>query len=174
MKLKKFIFKRIKSTNDTAIRLIKEGEENGIISADSQTTGKGQRGNKWISKKGNLFMTIFFKTSNKISLKELTSINLSILKKIITNQIKIKTEVKLPNDILIYKKKVCGILQEIIFKNNVKYLIVGIGINIISSPDIKNYPTTYLNKYSKQKINKIKLINEIKLIFEKKYKDIIL
>ena len=174
MKLKKFIFKKIKSTNDTAIRLIKEGEVSGIIYADSQTKGKGQRGNIWISKKGNLFMTIFFNISNKISLKKLTSINLSILKKIITNQIKIKTEVKLPNDILIYKKKVCGILQEIIFKNNIKYLIIGVGINIISSPDIKNYPTTHLNKYSKKKINKIKLINEIKLIFEKKYKDIIL
>jgi len=171
MKLKKFIFKKIKSTNDTAIRLIKEGEGTGIISAETQTKGKGQRGNKWISKKGNLFMTIFFNISNKISLKKLTSINLSILNKIITNQIKIKTEVKLPNDIMIYKKKVCGILQEILFKNNVKYLIVGVGINIISSPDIKNYPTTYLNKYSKKKINKIKLINEIKLIFEKKYKD---
>ena len=168
MKLKKFIFTKIKSTNETAIRLIKEGEERGIISSDIQTKGKGQRGNKWISKKGNLFMTIFFNISNKISLKKLTSINLSILKKIIKNQIKIKAEVKLPNDILINKKKVCGILQEIIFKNNVKYLIIGVGINIISSPDIKNYPTTYLNKYSKKNINKIKLINEIKLIFEKK------
>ena len=75
---------------------------------------------------------------------------------------------------MIYKKKVCGILQEIIFKNNLKYLIVGVGINIISSPDIKKYPTTYLNKYSKNKINKIKLINEIKLVFENQYKDKIL
>ena len=169
MKLKKFIFKKIKSTNDTAIRLIKEGEGTGIISAETQTKGKGQRGNKWMSKKGNLFMTIFFNISNKISLKKLTSINLSILKKIIKNQIKIKTEVKLPNDILIYKKKVCGILQEIIFKNNIKYLIVGVGINIISSPDIKNYPTTYLNKYSKKKINKISMIDKIKINFEMNY-----
>ena len=174
MKLKKFIFNRIKSTNDTAVRLIKNGKENGIISAEIQTKGKGQRGKKWISKKGNLFLTIFFRVNNKISLKKITSINLSILKKIISNQIKVKTQVKLPNDILIYKKKVCGILQEIIFRNKIKYLIVGVGINLISSPYIKNYPTTYLNKYSKKKINKIKLINEIKLIFEKKYKDIIL
>jgi len=174
MKLKKFIFKKIKSTNDTAIRLIKKGEKSGIISADTQTKGKGQRGNRWISKKGNLFITIFFNISNQISLKKLTSINLSILKKIIIKKINVKTEIKLPNDILIYKKKVCGILQEIVFKNNLKYLIVGVGINIISSPDIKNYPTTYLNKYSKKKINKIKLINEIKSIFEIKYKDKIL
>ena len=174
MKLKKFFFKKIKSTNDTAMRLIKNGEKNGIISADTQTNGKGQRGNKWISKKGNLFITIFFSINNQISLKKLTFINLSILKKIITNKIQFKTEVKLPNDILIFKKKVCGILQEIIYKNNIKYLIVGVGINIINSPDIKNYPTTYLNKHSKKKINKIKLINEIKLIFENKYKDKIL
>ena len=122
-------------------------------------------------KKGNLFLTIFFNVNNKISLKNLTSINLSILKKIIRNQTKVNTQVKLPNDILIHKKKVCGILQEIIFRNNIKYMIVGVGINIASCPVIKNYPTTYLNNYSKKKINKIKLINEIKLIFENKYKD---
>ena len=171
MELKKFIFKKIKSTNDTAIRLIKNGEKKGIIYAETQTKGKGQRGKKWISKKGNLFLTIFFNVNNKISLKNLTSINLSILKKIIRNQTKVNTQVKLPNDILIHKKKVCGILQEIIFRNNIKYMIVGVGINIASSPVIKNYPTTYLNNYSKKKINKIKLINEIKLIFENKYKD---
>tara|TARA_Y100001970_G_scaffold287513_1_gene412360 strand:+ start:1667 stop:2182 length:516 start_codon:yes stop_codon:yes gene_type:complete len=171
MRLKKFFFKKVKSTNETAIRLIKRGEKNGIISSDIQTNGKGQRGKKWISKKGNLFLTIFFNINNQLSIKKLTSLNLFILKKIITNQIKVKTHVKLPNDILIYKKKVCGILQEIIFKNNIKYLIIGIGINIISSPVIENYPATYLNKYSKKKINKIKLINEIKLILEKKYKD---
>ena len=91
MKLKKFIFNKIKSTNDTAIRLIKNGEESGIISANIQTKGKGQRGNKWISKRGNLFLTIFFIINNKISLKKITSINLFILKKIITNQIKVKT-----------------------------------------------------------------------------------
>ena len=171
MRLKKFFFKKVKSTNETAIRLIKRGEKNGIISSDIQTNGKGQRGKKWISKKGNLFLTIFFNINNQLSIKKLTSLNLFILKKIITNKIKVKTHVKLPNDILIYKQKVCGILQEIIFKNNIKYLIIGIGINIISSPVIENYPATYLNKYSKKKINKIKLINEIKLIFEKKYKD---
>ena len=37
---------------------------------------------------------------------------------------------------------------------NIKYLIIGIGINIISSPIIENYPTTYLNKYSKKKLIK--------------------
>ena len=169
MKLKKFNFKKVKSTNDTAIRLIRRGVDSGVISADAQTNGKGQRGNKWISKKGNLFISIFFKINNKLSLKKITTINLSILKKIISSQIVGKIYIKLPNDILIYKKKVSGILQEIMYKNNNKYLIAGIGINIVSSPNIINYPTTYLNKYSKKKINKIRMINIIKINFEKKY-----
>ena len=171
MKLKKFNFKKVKSTNNTAIRLIRRGIDSGVVSANVQTKGKGQRGNKWISKKGNLFISIFFKVNSKLSLKKITNINLSILKKIISSQIVGKIYIKLPNDILIYKKKVSGILQEIMYKNNNKYLIIGIGINIISSPNIRNYPTTYLNKYSKKKINKIRILNKIKLNFEKKYKN---
>ena len=171
MKLKKFNYKKIKSTNDTAIRLIASGIEGGVVTADIQTKGKGQRGNKWISKKGNLFISIFFQINSKLSLKKITTDNLSILKKIISSQITGKIHIKLPNDILIYKKKVSGILQEIMYKNNKKYLIVGIGVNIISSPNIINYPTTYLNKYRKKKINKIKMINKIKINFENKYKN---
>ena len=170
MRLKKFNFNKVKSTNDTAIRLIKSGIESGVVLADIQNKGKGQRGNKWISKKGNLFISIFFKVNSKLSLKKITYINLLILKKIISSQIRGKIYIKLPNDILIYKKKVSGILQEIMYKNNNKYLIAGIGINIVSSPNIINYPTTYLNKYSKKKINKIIMINKIKINFEKKYK----
>ena len=91
------------------------------------------------------------------------------MKSIISSQIKKKIRVKLPNDILIDKKKVCGILQEIIQNDNYKYIIVGIGINVINSPNILNYPTTCLNNYSNRKVNKIKMINKIKLFFEKKY-----
>tara|TARA_Y100000768_G_C23788630_1_gene591534 strand:+ start:91 stop:606 length:516 start_codon:yes stop_codon:yes gene_type:complete len=170
MKLKKFKFNKVKSTNNTAIRLIKNGNDFGVVSSEIQSDGKGQRGNKWISKKGNLFISIFFKINSKISIKKITNLNLLILKKIISNQVKQNIKVKLPNDILINKKKVCGILQEIIYENEHKYLIVGIGINIINSPKILKYPTTYLNSYNKKKIDKIKLINKIKLYFEKKYK----
>ena len=106
MKLKRFLFKKVKSTNNTALRLIKRGNDNGIISTETQTKGKGQRGNKWISKKGNLFISIFFQINSKLSLKKVTTDNLSILKKIISSQITGKIHIKLPNDILTYKKKI--------------------------------------------------------------------
>ena len=107
MKLKKFFFKRVKSTNNTAMRLIRSGIKNGIISSEIQTKGKGQRGKNWISRKGNLFLTIFFQVDNNLSLKKITNINLHIIKKIIKNLVKAKIYIKLPNDILLNKKKLC-------------------------------------------------------------------
>ena len=148
MKLKKYLYKKVESTNNVAIRLIKQGNQRGIILTDQQTKGKGQRKNNWISIKGNLFLSVFFEVSKKISLSKITNFNLKIIKKIIYKKINALIHIKKPNDILINKKKVCGILQETIFKQNKKYLIVGIGINISRSPKINNYPTTFLNNYS--------------------------
>tara|TARA_Y100000590_G_C15431736_1_gene905457 strand:- start:276 stop:800 length:525 start_codon:yes stop_codon:yes gene_type:complete len=167
MKLKKFIFKKVKSTNDTALRLVSFGYDNGAILSDHQSKGRGQRNNSWVSSKGNLFMTVFFEISKKLSIKKIISLNIIIMKKILLKKIKSVLSIKKPNDILINKKKVCGILQETIFKSDKKFLIVGIGVNLVSSPNVIKYDTTYLNNYSKRKINKIKLFNEIKLNYEK-------
>ena len=76
---------------------------------------------------------------------------------------------KQPNDILIRKKKVCGVLQEIAYNNNDKILIIGIGINIINSPNIKDYETTYLNKYFKKELKLMNLIKIFKNTFEKNH-----
>ena len=67
MRLKKYYFKRVKSTNDQATQMIKKGKEKGIIISDLQTKGRGQYGKKWTSQKGNLFMTVFFKINFYIS-----------------------------------------------------------------------------------------------------------
>ena len=167
MKLKKYFYKKVESTNNVALRLIKQGNQRGIILTDQQTKGKGQRKNNWISNKGNLFLSVFFEISKKISLSKITNLNLKIIKKIIYKKINTLILIKKPNDILINKKKVCGILQETIFKQNRKYLIVGIGINVSSSPRINNYSTTFLNNYSNKELNRIKLFKEIKLLYEK-------
>ena len=167
MRLKKYIYKKVESTNNVAVRLIKQGNERGIILTDQQTKGKGQRQNKWISMKGNLFVSVFFEIGKKISLSTIINLNLKIIKKIIHKKINSLTQIRKPNDILINKKKVCGILQETIFKQNKKYLIVGIGINVSRSPKINNYPTTFLNNYSNKKLNRLQLFREFKLLYEK-------
>ena len=68
---------------------------------------------------------------------------------------------------IIDKKKICGILQETISFSNKVFLITGIGININKNPIIKNYPTTNMCELTEKSINKLKLENELKQLFEK-------
>ena len=106
MKLKKFNFKKINSTNDTAIKIIKNTNiKFGIIVADKQTKGRGQYGKKWISYKGNLFVSIFFQLDKvNLSLAQMTKINCNLVKKFLSNYYKKKISIKLPNDLYIKKK----------------------------------------------------------------------
>ena len=90
------------------------------------------------------------------------------MKKILSLYYKKEIIFKKPNDLLIDKKKVCGILQETISKFDKKYLIVGIGVNLIKNPNIKNYPTTNLYNLINKKIKKRKIESELKTIFELK------
>ena len=168
MKLKQFNFKKVKSTNLTAIRLIKSlNNEFGMIISEAQSNGKGQYGRKWISYKGNIFLSFFYKLENiNLSLNSLTKKNCLLVKEVISKYYKKKITFKSPNDLLINKKKICGILQETIIKLNKKYLIVGIGINLIKSPFIRNYPTTNLYELLDKKVSKRQIINELKKIFE--------
>ena len=169
MKLKQFNFKKVKSTNQTAIRFINSSKnEFGLIVSESQSNGKGQYGRKWISYKGNVFLSFFYKLENiKLSLSSLTKINCFLVKKIISKYYKKKITFKSPNDLLINKKKICGILQEKIEKSKKQYFVVGVGFNLIKSPIIPNYPTTNLFEITNQKINKKKFVKELKITFEK-------
>ena len=169
MKLKKFKFKKVKSTNNTAIRIIKESNYNlGMVIAETQTNGRGQYGRKWISSKGNLFVSFFNELNKKnLSINTITKINCLLVKKLLSVFTRKKIIFKKPNDLLIDKKKISGILQEIIFLNKKKFLITGIGINIIKNPNIKNYPSTNLQEVTKKSISKTNVENKLKQLFEK-------
>ena len=169
MKLKQFNFKKVKSTNQTAIRIIRKTKnEFGLIVSQSQSSGKGQYGRKWISYKGNIFLSFFYKLENiNLPLKSLTEKNCLLVKNVILKYCKKKITFKSPNDLLIDKKKICGILQEKIEKYKKKYLVVGVGINLIKSPKIPNYPTTSLLEITNKKINKKEFEKDLKISFEK-------
>ena len=171
MKFKKFSFKKVKSTNNTAIKIIKNSNFNyGMIVIEHQAKGRGQYGRIWKSFKGNLFVSFFYNLEQiNISMKNLTKINCMLTKKSISNFCKKKITFKPPNDLLVGGKKICGILQEIINKDNQKFLIVGIGINVLKNPVILNYPTTNLYEVTGKKISYKSLVKLLKLNFERKY-----
>tara|TARA_B100000287_G_C20629216_1_gene779071 strand:+ start:1052 stop:1585 length:534 start_codon:yes stop_codon:yes gene_type:complete len=168
MNIKKFVYKSTNSTNDIAINLIKKKNiQKGFVISKIQKKGRGQMGKKWISYKGNLFVSIFFSLKNiNLTLRELTNINANLIIKFISFYCKKKIKLKLPNDILINKKKVCGILQEVVQKKGIKYLIVGVGLNLVKSPYIKDYPTTNLYELTKTKINVSNASKRLILIYK--------
>ena len=73
MILKKFVYENVNSTNDLAIKIIKNSKnKSGIVIANNQKRGRGRHGKKWISFKGNIFVSIFFNYGkNDVSLKKI-------------------------------------------------------------------------------------------------------
>ena len=168
MKYKKFKYKRVKSTNNTAIRIIKETNCTlGMVVAETQVNGRGQYGRKWISQKGNIFMTVYFSLKRKIEIKTLSKKVYKLIKKSLEKFVNEKITIKLPNDLLIKGSKVCGILQETVNYNNNKFFIIGIGINLTKRPKISNKQVSFLQKYNNNRIKKSDIYKKIKNNFEK-------
>jgi BirA family transcriptional regulator, biotin operon repressor / biotin---[acetyl-CoA-carboxylase] ligase len=174
MKLKIIKFKSVQSTNDKSIKLIQKYKHtSGLVVSEIQTKGKGTMGKKWISKKGNIFITIFFKVDfTKYNIKNFLIINAKIIKKVLKSYTKKSIMIKKPNDLLIENKKICGILQEVIEYNNDKFLITGIGINTFIAPCNKKLISTCLDNHTKKIIKNVKIIKNLKNVYEKMINDL--
>jgi BirA family transcriptional regulator, biotin operon repressor / biotin---[acetyl-CoA-carboxylase] ligase len=169
MKLRSIKFKSVKSTNDIAHMLIKKKNIGPtIILSEKQTKGRGTMGKKWISKKGNLFLSIYFDmTKKKIDFKKFAVLNAYLLKNILVKKFSNKIKIKWPNDLLIEKKKICGILQETVINEGRKFLIVGIGINTNLDPKNGSFLSTSLKQITNKNIDNKKLFIMIKKKYEK-------
>lgn len=147
-------FDEIDSTQAEAKRNVAKYKNGTVIMADMQTAGKGTHGRVWHTKTDNIAMTIILKP--EINIKRLEGFTVAIAEKI-QQEIKelygIELEIKLPNDLLLNKKKICGILTEVVtIKEIVKEIFIGIGFNVNEkdfSSDISNIATS-LYKETKQ------------------------
>ena len=169
MRLRSLKFKSVKSTNDIAHKLIKKKKiRPTIILSEKQTKGRGTMGKKWISKKGNLFLTIFFNMSKKkIDYKKFAILNAYLLRSILVKKFSNKIKIKWPNDLLFEGKKICGILQETIIKADKKFLIVGVGINTNLDPKNSSFSSTSLKHIVNKNIDNKELFIMIKKRYEK-------
>lgn len=126
----------IDSTNDFLKGLYNNQlvENFTVVTAESQTNGKGQMGAKWVSESGkNLIVSVLIKDilkSNSEIFDLNTVIALSILEAL--NDFKIpKISIKWPNDIMSDDKKIAGILIENLIKSDGTITsIVGFGLNV--------------------------------------------
>lgn len=111
-----------------------------VLYANSQRQGKGQRGSSWQSEAGkNVVASIYFKPNN-LSANSVFALNQWValaVKKAILNLGVTNVEVKWPNDILVNRKKVAGILIEnSIAGSSIEWSVIGIGINVNSNPNL--------------------------------------
>ena len=162
-------FKSVKSTNEVAIKLIqKSGPSSTVIVSESQTHGRGTMGKKWISQKGNLFISIFFEMNlDHIDFKQFAILNAFLLKNVLSKQLPKKIIIKWPNDLMYSNKKICGILQEVVKYKDKRFLVVGIGLNTNSYPKNKGFLSTSLKKIMNKNIDNNKVLKNIKNIYEK-------
>ena len=169
MKIKLLRFKSVNSTNDVALKLTqKKNSKPTIIVSETQTSGRGTMGKKWISQKGNLFISIFFEMNQKnINFKHFAILNALLLRSVLSKQFSKKIKIKWPNDLLHNDKKICGILQEVVNYNDKKFLIVGIGVNTNVSPKNKGFLSTSIKKIMDKNIDNNKVLKNIKSIYEK-------
>jgi BirA family transcriptional regulator, biotin operon repressor / biotin---[acetyl-CoA-carboxylase] ligase len=169
MKIKLLKFISVKSTNNVALKLIQKNFLRPMmIVSKTQTHGRGTMGKKWISQKGNLFISIFFEMNQKrINFKHFAILNAYLLKNVLLKQFQKKIKIKWPNDLMHNKKKICGILQEVVNYKNKRFLVVGIGVNTNLDPKNSSFLSTSLKKIMNKDIDNNKLLKNIKSMYEK-------
>lgn len=139
----------VDSTNNYLRYLVEQDpnlETYTIVTADSQTQGKGQRGNKWDSEPGmNLHFSMLLRpdllAAPKARLFDINVISALAVREALNDRIsRSRVFIKWPNDILVEDKKIAGILTENQFSGfALEYSIVGIGVNV-NQTDFHDYP----------------------------------
>lgn len=139
------------STNDDAKRLAAEGAGEGtLVWADSQDAGRGRRGRRWESPRGNLYCSIILRPP--VPLAQAGQVGFAAGLAIAETASAwlppaVTVNCKWPNDVLIDGRKTAGLLLETETKadHTVDWLVLGLGINIASHPDNVEFPATSLS-----------------------------
>ena len=142
------------------------GDKNICLIADEQTEGIGRRGNEWVSPKGNIYLSFLFKYNLSIEHHFLfTAVTANSIILSLNNYINANISIKWPNDIIINDGKIAGIMTDITEHKDIKYIIIGIGINIESSTKLSDYKTCCLKSFNSELIYEELLLNFFQTFF---------
>lgn len=167
--------KETDSTNNDAKRCMEEGGVHGtLIVAERQTAGRGRRGRLWESPEGTaIYMTIGMKPEfapDKVSM--LTLVMALSVAEAIEEQSGLEAGIKWPNDVVVNKRKVCGILTEMILEAEyIRCVVTGVGINVnqTAMPEEIAQTATSLFIEKGEKLSRAALIESVMRHFENNY-----
>ena len=168
------------STNNDAKRLAEEGEPHGtVVVADIQNAGKGRRGRAWQTLSGTaLSFTLLLRPEfapDKASM--ITLVMALSVAQAVEEAAGVSATIKWPNDIVVNKKKICGMLTEMTMTpemDEIQYVVVGVGINVNNgSPEefeeeIRQTATS-LKIETERQINRAALLERVLARFEENY-----
>jgi len=171
-------FAVIDSTNKKAKELAQAGCVHGtLVTAESQQAGIGRRGRSWSSEEGTgIYMSLVLrpdiKTENASSLTLVAAISVAKAIAKLLNTEAVVSQIKWPNDIVLNKKKVCGILTELSLNGTkIDYIVIGIGINVSnhSFPEEIEATASSILLETKVELDKEELVEEVWKQFEHYY-----
>ena len=160
-------YKEIKSTHLHAKEIQNKGDV--VLIAEEQTAGIGTKGRKWhTGENKNIAMTIIKHPKCKIS--ELEGLTIKIaedIKEVIKEMYGYELQIKIPNDLMLNNKKICGILTEVHTQGDkIEYLLISIGFNVNETEfgEFNDIATSLKKEYQKEfnrEEIKINIINKI-------------
>jgi BirA family biotin operon repressor/biotin-[acetyl-CoA-carboxylase] ligase len=166
-------FKEINSTNLYAKKLVHEGTKEGtVVVADIQLTGRGRKDRTWSSPSGGLWFSIVLYPQLPPEKGMIVTMTASVaVAQAIKEITGLNPNIKWPNDILLDKKKVCGVLTEIEAEmDRINYSIIGIGINVNNEieEDLKDIAIS-LKSIVGYQISRVKLLQSILKFLDENY-----
>jgi len=164
------VFRETSSTNDRIRQAGLSGAAEGlVIFAESQTSGRGSYGRKWLSApRSGLWFSILLRTQilpNRwpILVQMAAMAGADAVEKLVNQPVRIK----LPNDLILGGGKLAGFLLET--SNSWDFQILGIGINVRSAPEIAGYPTSAVEQFSRRAVSRAALAIDFLAHFEEWY-----
>ena len=145
-------FETIGSTNDEALAwAANDTPDLSVVIADEQTAGRGRLDRKWFTPKGTaLAFSIVLRPTGQERPHLTRIVGLAALAVVgALKQHGLDARIKWPNDILIQKRKVCGILVESVWSGeDIDCAVIGIGINVLQGSvppeEMLQFPATSL------------------------------
>jgi BirA family biotin operon repressor/biotin-[acetyl-CoA-carboxylase] ligase len=121
------------STNTLAMEMASQGAPEGaVVIAETQTGGKGRLGRKWVSPRGNLYLSVVLRPRLPTYKAPLITLTGAVaVASAIRTICRVQAGIKWPNDILVSGRKVSGLLTEMSAEpDRIRHIILGIGVNV--------------------------------------------
>ena len=130
-------FETAGSTNDLALKWIEAGApDGGLVVADAQTAGRGRMNRRWVTQQGSAlaFSLVLLPRGGEIEKLPFFAPLAGLAVSQALESLGLSPEIKWPNDVLLERRKVCGILVEAAWNgSHSKGVVIGIGVNVAPS-----------------------------------------